>query len=112
MFARIARFEGGKGGDIEAETRDMRKDIEAFRRGEEGTYMPELSRLVSRLEIFADRQSGSVAAIVYCETEEQLREADRILDSMSPRNADWGQRVSVDTYEVVLDETTALRRVA
>jgi hypothetical protein len=112
VFARIARFEGGRGTDIDAETKDMRKDIEAFRRGEEGTSMPDLSRLVSRLEIFADRQKGTVAAIVYCETEEQLREADRVLDSMSPRNADWGKRVSVDTYEVLLDETTAGRRVA
>ena len=112
MFARIARFEGGRGTDIDAETTDMRKDLEAFRRGEKGTYMPELSRLVSRLEILADRRSGTVAAIVYCETEEQLREADRILDSMAPRNTDWGKRVSVDTYEVVLDETTALRRIA
>jgi hypothetical protein len=112
VFARIARFEGGKGTDIDAETKDMRKDIEAFRRGEEGTYMPDLSRHVSRLEILADRQNGTVAAIVYCETEEQLREADRILNSMSPRNTDWGRRVSVDTYEVVLDETTSVRRVA
>jgi hypothetical protein len=112
MFARMARFEGGTGADIDAETADMRKDIEAFRRGEEGTYMPDLSRLVSRLEILADRQKGTVAAIVYCETEEQLREADRILDSMSPSNADWGRRVSVDTYEVVLDEITAARRGA
>jgi hypothetical protein len=112
VFARIARFQGGSGTDIEAETKDMRKDIEAFRRGEEGTYMPELSRVVSRLEILADRQKGTVAAIVYCETEAQLREADRILDSMSPRNADWGKRVSVDTYEVVLDEVTSVRQVA
>jgi hypothetical protein len=112
MFARIARFKGGQDTDIDAETRDMRKDIEAFRRGEEGTYMPELSRLVNRLEILADRQNGTVAAIVYCETEAQLREADRILNAMSPRNADWGERVSVDTYEVVLDERTSVRRVA
>ncbi len=112
MFARIARFEGGRGTGIDAETKDMRKDIEAFRRGEEGASMPDLSRLVSRLEIFADRQKGTVAAIVYCETEEQLREADRIMDSMSPQNADWGKRVSVDTYEVLLDETTAVPRVA
>jgi len=112
MFARIARFAGGRGTDIDAETRDMRKDLEAFRRGEEGTYAPELRRLVSRLEILADRRKGTVAAIVYCETEEQLREADRILNAMSPRNPDWAERVSVDTYEVIFDETTALRRVA
>ena len=67
---------------------------------------------MSRLEIFADREKGTVAAIVYCETEEQLREADRIMVSMSPQYADWGKRVSVDTYEVLLDETTAVPRVA
>ena len=44
MFARIARFEGGRGTGIDAETKDMRKDIEAVRRGEEGASMPDLSR--------------------------------------------------------------------
>lgn len=112
MYARIARFEGGKGADIDAEIKDMRKDIEAFRRGERGAYSPDLTSTISRLEVFADRSSGNAAVVVYCETEAQLREADRILDSMSPRNADWGKRVSADTYEVVLDELTSVRRVA
>lgn len=112
MFARIARFEGGSAGEIDAETQEMRKDIEAFRRGEQGSYAPDLRDVVSRVEVLADRTSGKVAVIVYCETEAKLREADRILNAMSPRNADWGGRASADTYEVVLDETTSVRRVA
>lgn len=112
MFARIARFEGGKAAGIEAESAEIRKEIEAFRRGEKGSYAPELSRYVRRFEILADRQDGRVAFVVYCETESDLREVDRILDSMSPGNAEWGRRVSVETYEVFLDEPTALRRVA
>jgi hypothetical protein len=112
MFARIARFEGGSGADIDAEASEMRRDIEAFRRGEKAEYAPDLDRVVSRIEVLAERSSGKVAVVVYCETEAQLREADRILNSMSPRNADWGSRVSVDTYEVVLDETTSVRQVA
>ena len=112
MFARIARFEGGTAADIDAETQDMRKDLEAFRRGERGSYAPGLRDVVTRLEIFAERDSGKTAVIVYCDSEEKLREADRILNSMSPRTSDWGKRVSVDTYEVALDEATAIRRVA
>ena len=42
--------------------------------------------------------------IAFCDTEEDLRKADRIFDSMTPRS-DTGRRVSVDLYEVTLDET-------
>ncbi len=112
MFARIARFEGGSAAEIDTETRDMRKDIEAFRRGEQGSFAPELRDVVSRIEVLADRANGKAAVIVYCETEDKLHEADRIMNAMSPRNADWGHRVSVDTYEVTLDEPTSIRSAA
>ncbi|HJW76098.1 MAG TPA: hypothetical protein VJ787_10580 [Thermoleophilia bacterium] len=112
MYARVARFEGGKAAGIESESAKIRKEIEAFRRGEKGSYAPELGRYVSRFEVLADRKDGRVAFVVYCETESDLREVDRIMDSMSPSNPDWGKRVSVETYEVFLDESTSLRRVA
>ena len=53
-----------------------------------------------------DRHNGNVAVCVYCESRDQVLEADRILESMTPTNKGWGTRVSAEIYEVALDETT------
>ncbi len=112
MYARIARFEGGTASAIEEETQKIHGDLKAAQRGETGGYMPELNSLVSRVEVFADRGEGRVAVIVYCDTEDQLHEADRVLAAMSPQNPDWGHRVSSDTYEVIADESAQVRSAA
>lgn len=113
MYARIARFEGGSGSAIDEEIDRIHQEIRSGSREQTGGYLPdELRRRVSRIETLVDRQKGSVALIVYCETEADIREADRILDSMSPRNTEWGRRVSSDIYEVSLDQSMELPRAA
>jgi hypothetical protein len=105
MYVRVSRFEGGTATDIDTEVARLRGDVEASRRGELGSATPsELIQVASRLEMLVDREHGSVAVCVYCDTQEKLREANRILNSMSPATPGWGTRVSVDTYEVAFDE--------
>ena len=113
MFVRIARFEGGTTAQIEEEGARIRRDLEATRRGESGPEVPsELALLASRLEMLIDRDGGAVAVLVYAETEDQIREIDRIMDGMSPSSEGWGRRASVELYEVFLDEAPGLAQAA
>jgi hypothetical protein len=113
MYVRMARFEGGSLHDVMAETELIRENVEAAKRGESSTYMPEdLARVTSRIEMMVNRENASVAVLVYCETIQQAAEADRILAGMSPRNSGWGRRVSADVYEVTVDEAVGAKRAA
>jgi len=113
MFVRIARFEGGTTAQIEEEGARIRRDLEVARRGDESPEVPsELALLASRFEMLIDREHGSVAMLVYAETEEQARQIDRIMDGMSPSTDEWGRRVSAEVYEVYLDEAPGLAQAA
>ncbi len=105
MYVRIARFEGGTADDIVAEAEEIRRGIAAAGRGENDQYFPrELTDRVGRLELVVDRGQGSVAVLIYCHSEADAREIDRIMGGMSPQRGGWGKRVSSDLYEVVLEE--------
>jgi len=109
MYVRIARFEGGDMDEIEAEGALMRDGIAALRRGEATRELPpRLAEVTSRVEMLVDRRHRAVAVCVYCEREEDVREADSILAGMTPVNKGWGRRVSAEIYEVALDEATAV----
>ena len=104
MFARIARFEGGSPEVIERVVDDIRRDIAATQTGSAADpSMLSLSRVVDRVVMLVDRENAAAATIVFCDTEEKLHEADRILDSMSPESGE-GRRASRDMFEVVVDE--------
>jgi hypothetical protein len=66
--------------------------------------MPSQRRAVKRVVVLADRQSGNALSITFCETEDDLREADRMLNAMSPPDSGPSGRVGVDLLEVVIDE--------
>ena len=111
MYVRMARFEGGTAADIMAEAEDARRDIVTIGRGDQ--YFPkELMDRVSRMEMLVDRMQGSVAILLYCGSEADAREVDRIMGDMSPQRDGWGKRVSSDVYEVVFDEAVGVRRAA
>ena len=113
MYVRIARFEGGTTAQIEEEGARIGRDLEAARRGEPGPEVPsELALLASRLEMLIDRDRGAVAVLVYADTQDQIREIDRIMDAMSPSSGGWGTRVSAELYEVYLDEAPGLAQAA
>ena len=107
MYVRIARFEGGDMDEIEAEGALMKDAIAALKRGETTRELPpRLAAVTSRVEMLFDRHNGNVALCVYCESRDQVLEADRILAAMTPTNKGWGRRVSADIYEVAIDEAT------
>ena len=107
MYVRIARFEGGDMDEIEAEGALMKEGIAALKRGETTRELPpRLAEVTSRVEMLYDRHNSTVAVCVYCESREDVLEADRILEGMTPTNKGWGKRVSADIYEVAMDEAT------
>jgi hypothetical protein len=113
MYVRIARFEGGDMDEIEAEGALMRDGIAALKRGEATRELPpRLAEVTSRVEMLVDRKHRAVAVCVYCESEQDMREADGILAGMTPGNKGWGARVSAEIYEVALDERTAVGSTA
>jgi hypothetical protein len=84
--------------------------IAAAGRGENDQNFPkELTDRVGRLELVVDRGRGFVAVLVYCDSEADAREIDRLMGGMSPQREGWGKRVSSDLYEVVLDEVPGWR---
>lgn len=72
----------------------------------------ELARLATRVEMLVDKERGAVAMLVYAEDERRVREIDRIMNEMSPSSSEWGKRVSVDLYEVFLDEAPEVAQAA
>jgi hypothetical protein len=104
MYARIARFEGGTIDAILAEAEDVRSGFAAGS-GEKNQYFPkELTDRVGHMEMLVDRERGSIAILLYCDSLADVREVDRIMDGMAPQREGWGKRVSSDVYEVVVDE--------
>ena len=100
MYARIARFEGGSE-IFQHEAERLRRDIGETKAGRGDPSMAALSRLVDRVLMLTDRETGKATTIVFCETREQLIEADRLLDSMSPQGE--GRRTAVERYAVTAD---------
>ena len=108
MYARVAHFEGADTGRIDEQVADMRRQIEATRSGElppdAPAGMETLNEVVTRLIQLVDRESGSTAAIIFCDSADDMRRADEALNEMSPPGPDDGRRVSVGVYEGAIDE--------
>ena len=108
MYARIARFEGGDVGKIDAQAEEMKRQMSAARSGDVPAGAPAevhtLMETVTRFVELVDRRTGASAGISFCETEEDMRRADEALNAMSPEEG-GGQRTGVEIYEVVVDES-------
>lgn len=101
MYVRIARFEGA-GGDWEERIEGVRNNIRG--RGE-GSPMAGASDAVKRAMMLVDRNGGRGASVIFCETEDDLRRVDEAMNQMTPPGgANGGHRVSVEMYEVAVDE--------
>lgn len=56
-----------------------------------------------RITVLADRSAGQVVVAVRFGSEDDLRKGAEVLEAMSPPAAGALRRVSVETFEVVLD---------
>jgi hypothetical protein len=57
----------------------------------------------TRITVLADRRSGNVIVSIRFASEEDLRSGGEALEAMSPPAGGSLRRVSVESYEVVLD---------
>jgi hypothetical protein len=108
MYARMARFEGGDPGRIDAQVAEMRMQMQGAKSGGLPADAPEgvrtLMETVNRFMHFVDRENGTSIGIAFCETEEEMRRADAVLNEMSPEEGS-GSRTSAEMFELVLDES-------
>jgi hypothetical protein len=93
MLARVARWEGADAQAIEDSTARIRSDAE----GGPPEGVPGKGFL-----LLQDPQGGKVIAIGFFENEDDYRQGDETLNSMSPPGEGMGQRVAVEKYEVAV----------
>jgi hypothetical protein len=95
MYARVVRFEGADAESMERSVSEIRAEAES--RGGPPEGVP-----AKGLLILNDGESGRSLGISFFETEEDYREGDETLNSMSPPGQGMGERVSVEKYEVAV----------
>jgi hypothetical protein len=94
MYARVVRWEG-------AEAEAMRQSSEEINsRAQSG---PPEGVPAKGFLFLQDPQGGKVMAITFFETEDDYRQGDETLNSMSPPGDGLGSRVGVDKYEVAFE---------
>lgn len=94
MYARVARWEGASPEALDQSAAGIRENAESG--APEG--LP-----AKKLILLQDKEGGRSIAITLFETEDDYREGDATLDSMSPPGDGMGQRVGVDKYEVAIE---------
>jgi hypothetical protein len=94
MYARVARWEGATAEALEQAAAGIREDAESG---------PPEGLPVKKLLLLQDREGGRSMAIALFETEDDYRQGDETLNSMSPPGEGMGQRVGVDKYEVAVE---------
>jgi hypothetical protein len=95
MLARVARWEGADAQTLEASAAEIRKRAET-----QGGPPPGVP--AKGLLLLHDAAGGRAMAISLFDTEEDYREGDETLSSMTPPSGGMGQRVAVDKYEVAV----------
>lgn len=95
MYARVARFEGSDAETLEQTTNEIRARAESQGGPPEGVP-------AKGLLVLNDGENGRRLAISFFETEDDYREGDETLSSMSPPGGSPGKRVSVEKYEVAV----------
>lgn len=94
MYARVARWEGANEDAMRSSVARIQADAESG---------PPEGLPAKSLLILQDYKGGRTIAITLFETEEDYRQGDETLNSMSPPNDGMGTRVGVDKYEVAVE---------
>jgi hypothetical protein len=90
-FARVVTFDAD-----EAALEAMLNEINSSAGAPEGVP-------AKRITVLADRAAGKIVVAVRFGSEEDLRKGAEVFEAMSPPDAGSIRRVSVDSYEVVLE---------
>lgn len=93
MYARVARFTG-------VDRESMERNLDGIR--EQSAEGPPEGVPGKAFTLLADKESGTVVAIGFFETEEDMRQGDKVLNEMSPPEGSMGSRSSVDLCEVAI----------
>jgi hypothetical protein len=94
MYARVARWEGADAERLKLSAAGIQADAESG---------PPEGLPAKGLMLLHDLDGGRAIAITLFETEEDYRQGDATLNSMSPPGGGMGERVAVDKYEVALE---------
>jgi len=94
MYARVVRFEGAEAEAI------RRTTAEIGARAESG---PPEGVPAKGFLLLQDLEGGKAMAISFFENEDDYRQGDETLNSMSPPGEGMGSRVAVDKYEVAFE---------
>jgi hypothetical protein len=93
VFARVARWEGAEAKTLEESAAEIRAQSDTG---------PPPGVPAKQFLLLHDAEAGKAVAITLFETEEDYRQGDETLDSMSPPGGGMGQRVSVEKFEVAV----------
>ena len=94
MYARVARWEGADAETLEKSAAEI-QDQNA-----EGGPPPGLP--AKEFLLFHDTAAGKALAVTLFENEDDYRQGDETLNSMSPPGGGMGERVSVEKFELVV----------
>jgi hypothetical protein len=95
MYARVAQWKGADAKSLEDSAAEIRARAES-----EGGPPPGVP--AKEFLLLHDTAAGKALAITLFESEDDYRQGDETLNSMSPPGEGMGQRVSVDKYELVV----------
>lgn len=94
MYARVARWENATAEALDQAAAGIREDAESG---------PPEGLPAKKLLLLQDREGGRSMAITLYETEDDYRQGDATLNSMSPPGDGMGERVGVEKYEVMIE---------
>src|SRR5262245_1727140 len=108
MFVRIARFQADSS-EIERMVEVARESVtnapEAAAEGGGDEVDATIGRLARRMQVLVDRRKGSILIALAFDSEQDMEEADTVLNDMNPPELCRGRRTGVETYELVVEET-------
>jgi hypothetical protein len=95
MYARVAQWQGAEAESLRATAAEIKAQAE------EGDGPPP-GVPAKEFLLLQDPEGGRAIAVTLFESEDDYRQGDETLDSMSPPSGGMGERVSVDRYELAV----------
>jgi hypothetical protein len=98
MYARVAQWKSAEAKAMEESAAEIKAQAESGDGPPPGVPAKEFLLL-------QDPEGGRAIAIMLFESEDDYRQGDEVLNSMSPPSGGMGERVSVDRYELAIHVT-------